>query len=608
MNTTIKQIKRLFLLLCLIVAGAQSAWAQNNEAYAVINIETDVMTFYYDIFRSTHESNESEVVYSLNTGTNDPDWNNGTDNYCYYVTKVVFDNSFRNARPTSTYRWFSGMTALSEITFYNSYGSGALDYWQTLFTSEVTNMSGMFKNCQALTLLSVRAFDTSKVTDMSSMFEGCENLTSLDLKDWDTSNVTNMSNMFGNCSSLTGLDPSNWNTSNVTDMSYMFQFCFGLTGLNLNNWDTSSVTNMTHMFNSCWNLSGLNVRDWNTSNVFTMNSMFKDCRNLSVLNLKDWNTSSVTTMNSMFSGCRDLSYVNGTSNWNTSHVRDMSGLFENCFSLVTIDLSNWNTSNVTDMGNMFKNCSELETIYAGSNWNIQAVTNFLGMFTDCTKLVGGRGTVCDGRTYYCELYAHIDSPSSPGYLSDHSQEQMNLVLTAGACDKGIEVWNGDTQMGSISQEGGTFYETVNNATTLELRVPNQYLEKIILNGEDVTATLSSTTPDDPAYAGYTFYTLADISSLMVIEVQYNYVAPHPYETSSIQFIKRNYLGSGTGSIKNTKIWFEDGTQYQGTNGQEYIEWERLGMKTISRIEVTMQPDVDNFTYAQTWDMGDCHQI
>ena len=97
METTLKQIRRLFLLLCLITVGAQSAWAQDLEAYAVINIETDVMTFYCDIFRSTHESNQNEAVYSLNTGGNRPEWTNADDNYHFHVREVVFDNTFRNA-------------------------------------------------------------------------------------------------------------------------------------------------------------------------------------------------------------------------------------------------------------------------------------------------------------------------------------------------------------------------------------------------------------------------------------------------------------------------------------------------------------------------------
>lgn len=65
-------------------------------------------------------------------------------------------------------------------------------------TSNVTDMSLMFYNCQSLT--SVPSFDTSKVTSMYYMFYNCQNLTSV--PSFDTSNVTDMSYMFQHCQSL----------------------------------------------------------------------------------------------------------------------------------------------------------------------------------------------------------------------------------------------------------------------------------------------------------------------------------------------------------------------------------------------------------------------
>ena len=118
-------------------------------------------------------------------------------------------------------------------------------------TSNVTNMSSMFNNCDALTSLDVSGFDTSNVTSMNSIFYYCSSLTSLDLSEWNTSNVTDMNYMFYSCSALTSLDLSGWNTSNVTDMSTMFISCSALTSLNFSGWDTSNVTNIYGMFNKC---------------------------------------------------------------------------------------------------------------------------------------------------------------------------------------------------------------------------------------------------------------------------------------------------------------------------------------------------------------------
>ena len=97
----------------------------------------------------------------------------------------------------------------------------------------VTDMSGMFYNCYALTSLDLSHFNTSNVTNMFTMFEGCTSLTSLDLSHFDTSKVTDMSGMFYNCYALTSLDLSHFDTNNVTNTSYMFNNCNYLTTIRM---------------------------------------------------------------------------------------------------------------------------------------------------------------------------------------------------------------------------------------------------------------------------------------------------------------------------------------------------------------------------------------
>lgn len=67
-----------------------------------------------------------------------------------------------------------------------------------LDTSQVTNMSRMFRGCSALT--SVPPMDTSQVTDMSEMFYSCSALTYV--PSMSTGQVKNMMSMFYGCSSL----------------------------------------------------------------------------------------------------------------------------------------------------------------------------------------------------------------------------------------------------------------------------------------------------------------------------------------------------------------------------------------------------------------------
>ena len=184
------------------------------EAYACYTPSNTTLTFYYDNQRSSRTG----TTYDLNTGANDTDWD--TDGTNANVTRVVFDPSFANARPTTTYDWFFNMQNLQSIT--------GMEY---LNTSEVTNMAYMFMLCTSLTSLDVSHFNTSKVTDMNSMFCKCSSLTSLDLSSFNTSKVTKMGWMFSNCSNLrTIYVGSGWSTAAVTSSNDMFRDCTNLVG------------------------------------------------------------------------------------------------------------------------------------------------------------------------------------------------------------------------------------------------------------------------------------------------------------------------------------------------------------------------------------------
>jgi surface protein len=129
--------------------------------------------------------------YTLNTGYNDPGW--VTDHINQNVTKVVFDPSFENAYPTSTYCWFINMANLSEIT--------GLEY---LNTDSVTIMRHMFQGTN-LTTLDLSHFNTGKLVNTYSMFNSSANLKTIYVGDgWTTDNVINSSYMFYGCTNLVG--------------------------------------------------------------------------------------------------------------------------------------------------------------------------------------------------------------------------------------------------------------------------------------------------------------------------------------------------------------------------------------------------------------------
>ena len=184
------------------------------EAYACYTPSTTTLTFYYD---NQHASRPG-TTYFLNTADNYPGWY--TDGNNASVTKVVFNSSFADARPTTTYFWFYDMGNLQSIM--------GMSY---LNTSEVTNMYGMFSGCNQLTGIDVSHFNTSEVTNMREMFQACGSLTSLDLSSFNTSKVTNMIKMFDNAKALKTIYVGNgWSTAAVTNSTGMFWRCTNLVG------------------------------------------------------------------------------------------------------------------------------------------------------------------------------------------------------------------------------------------------------------------------------------------------------------------------------------------------------------------------------------------
>ena len=268
------------------------------EAYACYTSSNTTLTFYYDSLRSTRTG----TTYSLNNGDAYPDWYN--DHTCQSVTRVVFDPSFADARPTSTYNWFARMQNLTGITGMKSY----------LNTSAVTDMSYMFYYCTHLASIDVSGFNTANVTNMQCMFFYCHELAYLDLRNFNTANVTNMQSMFAGCNKMSSLNLSTFNTANVTDMDYVFQGCTELSNLNMKNINTSNVTSMTGMFWNCSSLTSLDLSSFNTSGVVYMGNMFRGCSELTTVYVGDgWNTSAVDFSSMMFLDCLKIKGSQGTT-------------------------------------------------------------------------------------------------------------------------------------------------------------------------------------------------------------------------------------------------------------------------------------------------------
>ena len=236
-----------------------------KEAYAWLSSDGKTLTFCYDDQRAQRNGN----TYDLNTEYGNPEWNPDPWNSPCEATSVVFESSFAQARPQSTYSWFHNFENLTEII--------GIKY---LNTSEVTNMYSMFRDCKQLKTLDLSHFNTSKVSMLWAMFDGCSSLESLDLSSFDT--------------------------SKVTDMTCLFSFCYNLKSINVSSFDTSKVTNMYMMFEGCHSLTSLDVSKFNTSKVTIMSYMFDGCNGLTSLDLSNFDTSNLTSSQYLIDGCNSL--------------------------------------------------------------------------------------------------------------------------------------------------------------------------------------------------------------------------------------------------------------------------------------------------------------
>lgn len=355
----------LSLLLMLMLLQPVMAQTQDPIMYARLNRETQTLTLYYD----------TKIDYRLDRliVDNQSLWFDGSERK--KIKTVVFDESFKHARPKSCDLWFYPFKGLTKIEH--------LDY---LNTSEVENMGSMFSNCTSLETLDLSSFNTEKVTNMSEMFVGSTNLRTINLpKGFIGSNVTDLNGMFRGCASLTELDLSGSNAEKVKNMGNMFDGCVALSNLNLSGFKTGSVTDMRYLFSSCQSLESLDLSGFNTENVSSMVSMFSQCSSLRSLDLSSFNTSKVIDMNLMFYKCINLESID-LSCFDTENLQQMAHMFYSCTKLDKLDLSSFATPNMTSMLCAFQYCKNLKTIYVTSAFTTDKVTEGPYAFAGCVNL------------------------------------------------------------------------------------------------------------------------------------------------------------------------------------------------------------------------------
>lgn len=353
----------LSLLLMLMLLQPVMAQTQDPIMYARLNRETQTLTLYYDT--NFVEGNDQGISHS-------PLWQTKAERK--KIKSVVFDESFKDARPKDCgawFWWFEGLTTIEHLDYLN--------------TSEVDDMRLMFSSCTSLETLDLSSFNTEKVKYMYAMFDGATNLRSIKLpKGFIGSSVTDLRSMFKDCTSLTELDLSGSNAENVKDMGEMFYGCRALSKLDLTDFKTGQVTTMENMFCDCSTLETLDVSSFNTENVTTMLGMFNNCSSLRSLDLPGFNTANVTQMSSMFNKCSSLRSLD-LSSFNTRKVTQMQSMFEGCTNLESIDLSSFDTENMKSMTEMFFSCTKLEMLDL-SSFATPKMVSLVDAFSNCKNL------------------------------------------------------------------------------------------------------------------------------------------------------------------------------------------------------------------------------
>ena len=336
-------------------------------------------------FRCGYKKILGENEYELNSGENRPEW----FTHYFETSKVVFEASFVNARPTSCYAWFRNFKNLTQI-----------EGIENLNTENVTSMSSMFYSCSGLISLDVTNFNTANVTDMSYMFYCCYKLKEIYVSDkFVTDDVISSVYMFMGCNSLSG--DIDWTSDKATDKTYAKTAggYFRDKAYDNRPWVKYADGTLTFLYGYKKTLgeneyelnSGTHLPAWYGKSGNVTKAVF----DASFANARP------TSCYSWFCDFGNLKQIEGIENLNTTNVTEMASMFYGCSQLTSLDVTNFNTENVVWIMKIFKGCSALTTIYVSDKFVMAKVDDeSVDMFKDCTNLKGAITEYDESKTDY----------------------------------------------------------------------------------------------------------------------------------------------------------------------------------------------------------------
>ena len=225
-----------------------------NLAYVLLSDDKKTATFYYDDQYGLR-SGSSYILKEYENTTTRP-WANTA------IERVVFDDSFANAKPTSTANWFYGLSNLTTV-----------ENLQNLDLSSVATMQSMFRSCTSLSSINISSLDMTYVSSAYSMFDGCSNLVSITLP---PSLKMIDDYMFNNCKALKEITIPKGVTQIVSNA---FQHCSSLISVNIPQGVTLIGSNA---FYYCTSLASVNIPEGVTT---IGQNAFERCNSLVTANL-----------------------------------------------------------------------------------------------------------------------------------------------------------------------------------------------------------------------------------------------------------------------------------------------------------------------------------
>jgi surface protein len=395
-------------------------FTDKNRAFAVYSATDNSLRFYKSTdVPSIGDTYNNLVVTAVYTGIEYTTYNNSADvpwrEHSTDITTVTVENKIS---PVSLKFWFAGMTELTKADV------------EKLNTSDVTDISSVFFNCNKLTDLDLSTWDITNVNAMTMAFANCSNLETIYANtDWNT-NLPASSSMFRNCEALIGGMGTAYDSANV-DGSYAHADLGTLspgyfTDKNMHAFAVYSEDAKTLQFyyrndtvpsvgDTYDNVTVTAVYDGATYKKLTSagEQPWVSVRaNIETVKIVD--TIYPTSVSYWFQGFTALTNCDLTK-MDTQNTKTFVSTFGNCSSLTEINLLQWDISKLTNMTGMFTNDTKLNAIYARGDWNENTPVS-TDMFKNCTSIDGGNGT-----TYSADnidgTYAHIDGgTSNPGYF------------------------------------------------------------------------------------------------------------------------------------------------------------------------------------------------